>query len=110
VPDIAWRSVGLDLWGLLLAIGLLGTLGHLLMTWSLRYAPGATLAPMQYLEMPFATLFGFLIFQELPNPMATLGICIIMSAGLFILARERAIHRAQRAVPAPVPEVAAPAE
>lgn len=110
IPEIQWVSVSLETWSLLLSIGLLGTVAHLLMTWSLRYAPGATLAPMQYLEMPFATLFGFMIFQELPNPMATLGICIIMSAGLFILARERAIHRAQKAAPAPVPEGVTPAE
>ena len=37
---------------LMLFIGVLGTLAHLLMTWSLRYAPSATLAPMQYLEIP----------------------------------------------------------
>ncbi|APX23733.1 MAG: EamA family transporter [Rhodobacteraceae bacterium] len=110
VPDIAWRSVGLDLWGLLLAIGLLGTLGHLLMTWSLRYAPGATLAPMQYLEIPFATIFGFLIFGDLPNPLATLGISITMAAGLYIFMRERATLRAQKEAPAPVPEVVPPAE
>ncbi|HSG56576.1 MAG TPA: DMT family transporter, partial [Paracoccaceae bacterium] len=48
-------------WGLLFAIGGLGTLAHLLMTWSLRYAPSATLAPMQYLEIPFATLLGWML-------------------------------------------------
>ena len=52
---------------LLLAIGLLGTVAHLLMTWSLRYAPSATLAPMQYLEIPVATLFGWMIFHDLPD-------------------------------------------
>lgn len=80
---------------LLLAIGLLGTGAHLLMTWSLRYAPSATLAPMQYLEIPVATAFGWLIFRDLPNGLASLGICITIAAGLYIILRERATARAQ---------------
>jgi drug/metabolite transporter (DMT)-like permease len=80
-------------WLLLMAIGVIGTFAHLLMTWSLRYAPAATLAPMQYLEIPFATLLGFLIFQDLPNPLASVGIMITIASGLYIILRERAIAR-----------------
>ncbi|THH35736.1 DMT family transporter [Aliishimia ponticola] len=79
---------------LLLGIGVLGTVAHLLMTWSLRYAPSATLAPMQYLEIPFATIFGWVIFKDLPNTLATVGIMITISAGLYIIFRERATARA----------------
>ncbi|MEO1108479.1 MAG: DMT family transporter [Pseudomonadota bacterium] len=78
---------------LLLAIGILGTVAHLLMTWSLRYAPSATLAPMQYLEIPVATLFGWLIFHDLPNGIAAVGILITMAAGLYVILRERATAR-----------------
>lgn len=81
-------------WSLLLSIGILGTLAHLLMTWSLRYAPSATLAPMQYLEIPFATILGFLVFGDLPNPVATVGIMITIIAGLYVILRERANARA----------------
>jgi drug/metabolite transporter (DMT)-like permease len=80
-------------WQLLVGIGFVGTMAHLLMTWSLRYAPSATLAPMQYLEIPFATLLGFLIFDDLPNPLASLGIVITVASGLYIIQRERAIAR-----------------
>lgn len=74
---------------LLITIGIIGTLAHLLMTWSLRFAPSATLAPMQYLEIPVATLFGWLIFKDLPNGLAAVGILITMCAGLFIVLHER---------------------
>lgn len=80
-------------WSLLFGIGVLGTVAHLLMTWSLRYAPSATLAPMQYLEIPFATLLGFAIFNDLPNPLATFGIALTMATGLYIIQGERAIAR-----------------
>ncbi|MCF6443822.1 DMT family transporter [Nereida sp. MMG025] len=77
------------LW-LLVALGLLGTVAHLAMTWSLRLAPSATVAPMQYLEIPFGTLIGWLLFQDLPNGLAALGIVITIAAGLYIIAREQA--------------------
>ena len=82
-----------DQWFLLLAIGILGSLAHLLMTWSLRYAPAATLAPMQYLEIPIATLIGLVIFNELPDGWAMVGIGVTMAAGVYILIREGAIQR-----------------
>ena len=90
-------------WFLLISIGVLGTLAHLLMTWSLRYAPAATLAPMQYLEIPFATLLGWLIFADLPNTLASVGIVITIMAGLYIILREQATARllAQQVPPQP---------
>ncbi|WP_415920044.1 DMT family transporter [Tateyamaria sp. SN6-1] len=89
-------------WSLLLAIGLLGTLAHLLMTWSLRYAPSATLAPMQYLEIPVATVIGLIVFSDFPNGLALVGICVTIAAGLYIVLRERAIARLEARAPAPV--------
>lgn len=82
---------------LLAAIGCLGTFAHLLMTWSLRYAPAATLAPIQYLEIPFATLIGWLIFADLPNGIAAIGIAVTIAAGLYIVQRERRQARAAAA-------------
>jgi len=76
---------------LLLAIGVVGTVAHLAMTWSLRFAPSATLAPMQYLEIPVATFLGWAIFGDLPNGLAALGIAITVGAGLYIVLRERAL-------------------
>lgn len=93
-PILAWENLlPAGTWGLLVAIGLSGTLAHLLMTWSLRYAPSATLAPMQYLEIPIATIIGFAVFGDLPNTMASVGIAIVIASGLYIVFREQAISR-----------------
>ena len=67
---------------------------------SLRYAPGATLAPMQYLEIPFATIIGLVVFGDLPNALASMGICITLAAGLYIVIRERAMMRRPQPAPA----------
>ncbi|MBV2358279.1 DMT family transporter [Thalassococcus sp. CAU 1522] len=96
---LGWAAPTGPTWILLIAMGLLGTAGHLLMTWSLRYAPASTLAPMQYLEIPVATIFGYLIFADLPGPLASLGIGIILAAGLWIVRRERAMLRARSKEP-----------
>ncbi len=88
VPPDAWQ-----VW-LLIATGMIGSAAHLLMTWSLRFAPSATVAPMQYLEIPFATIIGFAIFQDLPNGLAALGIVVTMAAGLYIIFRERSAPQA----------------
>ena len=80
-------------WSLLLSIGVIGTCAHLLMTWSLRFAPSATLAPMQYLEIPIATLFGWLMFKDLPDSLAAAGICVTIAAGLYIILREGRMAR-----------------
>ena len=80
-------------WGLALIMGVLGTVAHLLMTWALRFAPSATLAPMQYLEIPAAALVGWLIFRDFPNGLALAGIAVTILAGLYIIAREQRLDR-----------------
>lgn len=94
--------------GLILTMGLIGTAAHLLMTWSLRFAPSATLAPMQYLEIPFATLIGWLVFRDFPNAVALAGIAITVGSGLYIIARERRLAQAVKRGPAPTSPPPAP--
>ena len=95
-PDLAGAApfalTATSLW-LLAALGVLGTLAHLFMTWSLRFAPASTLAPMQYLEIPFGTAIGWLVFADLPNGLAAIGICITVGAGLYIILRERRLAK-----------------
>ena len=74
---------------LLLALGVIGTIAHLLMTWSLRFAPSTTVAPMQYLEIPVAALIGWLFFADLPNGTAAIGVTITVLAGLYVIFREQ---------------------
>ncbi|MEM7506960.1 MAG: DMT family transporter [Pseudomonadota bacterium] len=90
-----------EVWALLVGLGFIGTVAHLFMTWSLRFAPASTLAPMQYLEIPFGTAIGWLIFADLPNGLAAVGICITVFAGLYIILREHRLANVGRAAKAP---------
>lgn len=67
LPLLTLVMPDLSAWGLLLGIGVLGTLAHLLMTWSLRYAPSATVAPIQFLEIPVAAVISWAVFDEWPG-------------------------------------------
>ncbi|NQZ74173.1 MAG: DMT family transporter [Dinoroseobacter sp.] len=98
--DMALVAPPVDLWPLLLVIGIVGTMAHLLMTWALKFAPSATLAPMQYLEIPFATIIGWLFFRDFPNGLAALGIAVTIATGLYIVYREQLGSRAAKTLPA----------
>jgi drug/metabolite transporter (DMT)-like permease len=63
------------------------------MTYALRFAPSATLAPLHYLEMVPAALFSFLVFGDFPNPLTWCGIAVIFASGLYVIHRERIAHR-----------------
>lgn len=106
VPSLAITQPTLNEWALLIALGTIGTFAHLLMTWSLRFAPSATLAPMQYLEIPVAAVLGWLIFRDFPNGLALIGISITISAGLYILAREQRLNRSETRSQPPAPPAA----
>jgi drug/metabolite transporter (DMT)-like permease len=48
---------------------------------------------MQYLEIPFATLIGWLIFRDLPDGIAAAGIGLTVAAGLYVIHREQRTAR-----------------
>ena len=90
-------------WGTLLGVGVAATLTHLVLSFALRLAPAATIAPLHYVEIAAATAFGFVIFGEFPGPIALLGIAIIVGAGLFVILREHQTSASPKPVPPPVP-------
>ncbi|MBQ2261007.1 MAG: DMT family transporter [Loktanella sp.] len=89
-------------WLWLLGVGFFATLSHMMMTYALSLAPSATLAPLQYLELPVATLLGYLVFSDFPNALSLIGITIIIGSGLYMIHRERVTSRqlvTERAAP-----------
>ena len=85
--DPVWPKGIAWLW--LFGAGFFATLSHMMMTYALSLAPSATLAPLQYFELPVATLFGYLVFHDFPNTLSLIGIAIIIGAGLYMIHRER---------------------
>jgi S-adenosylmethionine uptake transporter len=69
-------------------VGGLALAGQLLLVSAYRRAPAAVVAPIQYSQMIWATIYGWLIFQDLPDKWVIIGASIIISSGLFIVWRE----------------------
>jgi drug/metabolite transporter (DMT)-like permease len=97
-PVFNWVAPNPLEWSLLVAVGVVGTVAHLLMTISLRYAPSTTLAPVQYLEIPLATLVGWIVFRDWPNGLAGVGIVVIFAAGLYVVYREQVAAKKMRPI------------
>ena len=51
-------------------------------------APAALIAPMQYSQIIWAALFGFIFFSEIPDLWVATGSVLIISSGVFVVWRE----------------------
>jgi drug/metabolite transporter (DMT)-like permease len=102
VPELSPSPVGTREVSFLLLMGVLGTSGHLLFVQAARLAPSSLIAPMQYIEIVCAALFGYAVFGDFPSLLKWFGIAIIVGSGAYVFWRE------SRVGPAPVPESAPP--
>ena len=76
-----------DLW-LFLAIGLIGGTAAYFVIQAFRNAPPAIISPFDYTALIWAALFGWIVWQERPDPAVWLGAAIIAASGLYITHRE----------------------
>jgi drug/metabolite transporter (DMT)-like permease len=86
VPDA--REVAL-----LLIIGVLSAIGAYLMTQAYRTSEATVVAPFEYAALPFAMLWGLIVFGDVPDSQALLGMTLIVGSGLFVLYRETVLKR-----------------
>lgn len=80
-------------WLLLLGVGVSGTLGQILMTSALRLGPVASVIVMDYTQIVWATLFGWLIWHNLPGASTWIGMPLVIAAGLVIAWREHRLSQ-----------------
>lgn len=80
---------------LFLFLGLLSAVIGYSISQAYRLAPPATVAPFEYVAMPLAVLWGWLVWDYLPSMQILGGIVLIMGAGLYVFVRERKRGREQ---------------
>lgn len=71
-----------------------GALGHWLIILAHRRAPAATLAPFTYAQIFFMIASGWLLFGDAPTAPMLIGAAIVIASGLYLLARERTVKKA----------------
>ena len=81
-PDGWWS------WVLVLSLGIFGGAGHLAVAQAHRYASAAVLGPFIYQQIIYMGLFGWLVFDHVPDAAVVAGATVVVASGLFLLYRE----------------------
>ncbi len=74
--------------GLAAALAACAFLASLSMILAYRAAPASIVAPIQYSQILWATVYGALFFAEFPDTWTVVGAGVIIASGLFTVSRE----------------------
>lgn len=72
---------------LLVGLGVAGGLGHFAYTAAFRHAPASFLAPVNYLQLVWAGLLGWLVFDHVPDLVTIAGMAIVTASGVSVALR-----------------------
>ncbi len=75
--------------GLFGVVGALSGLGHYLFTLAYREAQASLLAPLNYVQLLWAGLLGWMVFGHVPDAISTLGIVIVAASGVLVAVSAR---------------------
>ena len=81
---------------LLISVAVFAALGELLVIKALEIALAVVVAPVHYSLIIWGTMYGWLIFGQLPDKWTSIGALIILATGLYVLHRERQISRQRK--------------
>jgi drug/metabolite transporter (DMT)-like permease len=71
-------------WLMLFIIGVLGTIGHILIVRAFAQASASVLAPLFYVHLIWATIYGWLAFGDIPTTATTIGGALIIASGIYV--------------------------
>ena len=78
-------------WAMLAALGVIATLGHVLITKAYEHGEASLLAPLAFTEIIMATILGWWFFDDLPDRWTALGVTILIGSAIYISIRERQV-------------------
>jgi len=71
------------------SLGLFGGVGHFMFTAAFRYAPASLVAPLNYLQLLWAGLLGWLVFGHIPDAVSLAGMAIVAGSGVLVALKTR---------------------
>lgn len=83
-------------WMLLVSMSICAAVAETCVIKALEVAESVALAPMHYSLLIWGTMYGFLVFHQLPDVWTWLGAAIIMATGLYTVHREAVVSRNKR--------------
>lgn len=84
-------------WIMFLVLSLLAGTGEVLVIKALEITEAVVVAPVHYTLIVWGTIYGFVIFNQLPDTWTVLGTLIIVCAGVYTLRRESAVKKQSQA-------------
>ena len=100
-----YRPMPVEHLGMMAAIGLLAYTGQMLNVDAYKNAPAGLIAPMQYSQIIWASIFGVTLFGDYPDKWTIIGAMVIIVSGLIIVWRESGAGASQNK---PVVKIANP--
>lgn len=88
-----WTPPTMQQWLWFVLTGVLGSLGHWLLTRAYAVADISTAQPVKFLDLVWASVLGYLVFADIPSPTTFAGGAVIVGATFWIATRERSISR-----------------
>lgn len=85
----AWVWPAPDDWKVLIGLGFNSAIIGYCLSQAYRLSDAATVAPFEYIGLPLAVFWGWLIWADLPEWEVWTGMAMIMAAGLFVFLREK---------------------
>jgi drug/metabolite transporter (DMT)-like permease len=73
----------------LVLLGALAGIGHWCMTHAYLQAPASLLTPFAYMQILWATAFGYLMFGQHPDRLSVLGMTVVVASGVALAWWER---------------------
>jgi len=86
---IDWQPIKLIDWSLMIGLGFSAALGHFFLIKAFQMAPASALMPFTYSSLIWALIFGYWLFDEMPDQQTVFGSLIIIGSGLYIYIREK---------------------
>ena len=87
-----WNPMSNNAILLTIIIGLFGTAGHICLIRALSVGEASLVAPFIYTNLLFTTTWGLVLFGNLPDFWTIVGALIIVAAGIYVWARDRAVR------------------
>ena len=71
----------------------MGLIGQGFLISSFKFGPAAVISPYSYTMLIFSTLFGYLVFNTIPDMISWFGMALIVGSGIYIAHRERQLAK-----------------
>ena len=92
-----WIEPSFHDWLWFIVVGISGSFGQFCYNQAFRYGEASLVAPLDYLSIVWATLFGFVIFGDIPSWLVMGGAACIIVSSIYIAHREAVAAARRRA-------------